>query len=133
MTINDRVRKIRADEGFTLRQFAERIGISDSAVSQIEKGKSGVSDQTIRSICREFGVNETWLRTGFGEPRVSQYREQEMAALFKDLMADRPESFRRALVSALLRFDPNGDEWEILEKIYDSVAKELSPPEDPEK
>ena len=131
--MNERIKQIRELAKLTQTAFGEKIGISQNYVWMIETGQRVPSDRTIRDICREFQVNETWLRTGYGEPRVSQYREQEMAALFKELMADRPESFRRALISALLRFDPDGDEWEILEKIYDSVAKELSPPEDPEK
>ena len=125
MSVNDRVRQIREAGGYTLRKFADRIGISDSGVSQIEKGKSGVSDQTIRSICREFGVNELWLRTGEGDMYAEQSRQQEMSRLVRDLMADSPESFRVALVTTLLRFDPDGPEWEILERIYHSIEKEL--------
>ena len=34
----------------------------------MESGKSNPSDQTVRSICREFNVSEVWLRTGQGEP-----------------------------------------------------------------
>lgn len=127
MSTNDRVRQIRTAGGYTLRQFAEKIGISDSAVSQIEKGKSGVSDQTIRSICREFGVNETWLRTGAGEMKASKSRGEEMAEMVKNLMADSPESFRSALITTLLRFDPNGPEWEVLERIYEGIANARKP------
>lgn len=129
MTINERIRQIRTAGDFTMRQFAERIGISDSAVSQIEKGRTGISEQTIRSICREFGISEEWLRTGEGEMKAPLPREQEMAALVRSLMEDSPESFRSALVTTLLRFDPNGPEWEILERIYDGIAKNRNPGE----
>jgi len=129
MTINERIRQIRTAGDFTMRQFAERIGISDSAVSQIEKGRTGISEQTIRSICREFGISEEWLRTGEGEMKAPLSREQEMAALVRSLMEDSPESFRSALVTTLLRFDPNGPEWEILERIYDGIAKNRNPGE----
>lgn len=122
MTIGERIRQIRTAGGCTLKQFADRIGISDSAVSQIENGRSGISDQTIRSVCREFGINETWLRTGEGEMKASVSREQEMAALVASLMSDKPESLRSALITTLLRFDPNGDEWKVLERIYENVS-----------
>lgn len=127
MKINDRIRQIRTSGCLTLRQFAERIGISDSAVSQIEKGRTGMSEQTIRSVCREFGVNEVWLRTGAGEMYAAKSREEEMAELVRNLMSDSPESFRSALITTLLRFDPSGPEWEILENIYESVVKIKSP------
>ena len=127
MLIGARIREIRNSAGLTLRQFAARLGISDSAVSQMENGRSGVSDQTIRSICREFRINELWLREGVGEMTASKDRQQEMAELVASLMADSPESFRSALVTTLLRFDPHGPEWEILERIYDSIAQQRNP------
>ena len=123
MTINDRVRQVRSSYGLTLKQFSDRIGISDSAVSQIEKSRTGISDQTVRSICREFRINELWLREGIGEMTASKDRQQEMAELVASLLADSPESFRSALVTTLLRFDPSGQEWEILERIYDEIAQ----------
>ena len=50
-----------------MEDFGAVIGMGKSAVSRIENGVNGTTDQTIRSICREFGVNEHWLRTGDGE------------------------------------------------------------------
>lgn len=65
--MNKRIKLVRKNEGLTLEKFGERIGITASACSTIESGKTNPSDQTIRSICREFNVSETWLRTGEGE------------------------------------------------------------------
>ena len=48
-----------------------------------------------------------------------------MAALIRQLMADRPESFRSALITTLLRFDPDGPEWALLENIYKKVSAEI--------
>ena len=64
MTIGERIRQIRKENGLTLDRFGERIGLRQSIVSMMEKGKSKATDQTIRSICREFGVREAWLRHG---------------------------------------------------------------------
>ena len=65
--LNERIKTVRKNEGLTLEKFGERIGITASSCSTIENGKTNPSDQTIRSICREFNVSETWLRTGEGE------------------------------------------------------------------
>ena len=65
--MNERIKMVRKNEGLTLEKFGERIGITASSCSTIENGKTNPSDQTIRSICREFNVSETWLRTGEGE------------------------------------------------------------------
>lgn len=67
MSINERVKEIRNKNHLSQKEFGRRICISDAAVSQIETGKSGISNQTILSICREFNVNEEWLRDGVGQ------------------------------------------------------------------
>lgn len=65
--MNERIKLVRKNEGLTLEKFGERIGITAPSCSNIENGKKNPSGQTIRSICREFDVSETWLRTGEGE------------------------------------------------------------------
>lgn len=125
-TIGERVRAIRKSNKLTVVAFGERIGITNPSVSNIENGKTNPSDQTIRSICREFGVNELWLRYGEegGEMYQQKSREEELGALLKSVLADRPEAFRSRLLTALLRFDPDGAEWQVLERIYESIAEE---------
>ena len=124
--MNNRIRAVRKDAKISQEEFSKQLQLSRQYVAVLETGERAPSDRTIRDICREFGVNETWLRTGAGDMYAARSRQQEMAELVKSLMADRPESFRSALVTALLRFDPDGPEWEILERIYDSIAKEAS-------
>ena len=126
-TIGRRIRQLRkSDLNLTMEKFGERIGITTASLSNIENGKTNPSDQTIRSICREFGVNEMWLRYGDdgGPMYQTRSREEELGTYLKSMLADRPEAFRTRLLTALLRFDPDGPEWQVLEKIYDSVAAE---------
>ena len=66
--MNERIKYIRKDQGLTLEKFGERLGVTKTAISNIEKGKRNISEQLLLSICREYHVNETWLRTGAGEP-----------------------------------------------------------------
>ena len=128
--MNSRLKMVRSSLGMTQETFATR-----NFIAQLEIGAKKASDRTIRDICQKFGVSETWLRTGAGEMTAPKSRQQEMAELTRSLMEDSPESFRSALVTALLRFDPNGPEWAILERIYDSIAREAEqskPKEEPE-
>ena len=62
----DRFRKLRKTLDLTQKAFGERIGMKQNSIALIEMGRN-TSDQTIISICREFNVNEEWLRTGEGE------------------------------------------------------------------
>lgn len=123
--MHNRIRQVRMNANLSQTEFAERINLSKNFISLVENGGREPSDRTIRDICREFGVNETWLRTGVGDPFLPSVREQEIAALTKTLMSDRPESFRSRLVTALLKFPPDAPEWEALERIYDSIEAEL--------
>ena len=65
--MNERVKELRKTLGLTLDKFGERLGVTKQTVSRIENGINNVTDQMFKSICREFNVNENWLRTGEGE------------------------------------------------------------------
>lgn len=66
MTLGERIRKLRKAYDLTQREFGERINLKSNSIALIEGGRN-TSDQTISAICREFNVNEDWLRTGEGE------------------------------------------------------------------
>lgn len=65
--MNERIKLLRKTLGLSGEKFGEKLGIKRSAVSDIERGRNNVSNQNIKSICREYNVNEDWLRTGNGE------------------------------------------------------------------
>ena len=67
MSIGKRIRQIRKERNLTMEAFGKQIGVTRNSISMIESEKNNPSDQTIRSICREFNVSEDWLRTGAGE------------------------------------------------------------------
>jgi transcriptional regulator with XRE-family HTH domain len=66
MTQGERVKVIRTEKKMTMEQFGEKLGVQKSAISKIEKDKVNLTEQMFLLICREFGVNEVWLRTGEG-------------------------------------------------------------------
>ena len=41
--------------------------MSGGAISLLEKGKRNVTEQVVKSICREYSVDYMWLTTGDGE------------------------------------------------------------------
>jgi transcriptional regulator with XRE-family HTH domain len=65
--MNTRLKKLRRALDLTQAAFAERIGMKQNTIATYEMARSVPSDQAIRSICREFNVNEEWLRNGTGE------------------------------------------------------------------
>ena len=64
--IGERIKELRKALSLTQTAFGERIGLKQNSVALIEAGRA-TSDQTIFAICREFRVNEEWLRTGAGD------------------------------------------------------------------
>lgn len=66
MDIAQRLVAIREALGVNQKNFAAKINRSQSTYCEYEKGKN-VPERTIADICREFYVNEEWLRTGEGE------------------------------------------------------------------
>lgn len=129
--MQNRIKEIRKALGLNQAEFAEKIGMVPSAISNYEAGTRVPSDAIIKSICREYGVNETWLRTGAGDMRRSRSREAELGELIRSRLIDRPEIFQAALVTTLLRFDPDGPELAILENILRQLVEETKKDREP--
>lgn len=122
--MKERIKAVRSDAKMTQAAFAETVHVTRNYIAQIEMGVMTPGDNLIRTICDKFGIREEWLRDGIEPMYAPTGREEEMARLVKRLMADKPDSFQSALVTTLLRFDPDGPEWDILERIYNSIAAE---------
>jgi transcriptional regulator with XRE-family HTH domain len=122
MTIGERVKAIRTSPqiSLSLEKFGARLGVQRSAMSKIENGHVALTDQMVYSICREFGVNEEWLRTGEGPQFIEITRAEQIQQMVDDIMRDHPEAFRRRFVTALAGLDDHG--WIALEKFIDSIT-----------
>lgn len=87
MTINERVKEVRKYLGLTLEKFGQPLGLKKSGLSLIENGINNVSEQLIKSICREYSVDENWLRTGNGDKMFSLELDED-AMLVESLLND---------------------------------------------
>lgn len=86
MTQSERVKKVRKSKEMTMEKFGERLGVTRTAISNIEKGYRGLTEQMLKAICREFNVNEEWLRTGDGDMPQKLSEEEEIADLVSDVL-----------------------------------------------
>ena len=103
MTLGERIKKVRKASDLTQQKFADRLGMKQNTVATYEMGRTNPSDPAIKSICREFNVNETWLRTGEGEMFV-KYPNTALEALAVDFYLD---AFDEALVDEYIHLTPN--------------------------
>lgn len=93
--MQQRIKEIRKESGLTQAEFGERIGVKGNTVTGYETGIRSPSDAIIVSICREFGVNEEWLRTGSGEMFPPKTRGQEIGEIVKAAAQRDPEEAQR--------------------------------------
>ena len=120
--INERIGKCIEALGIKKTHFANRLNVSQAFISQLTKGASSPSDRTIADICREFNVNEIWLRTGEGEMFTQMSRTDEISAFVGSILTGEPD-FRQKFISVLARMTP--DEWQLLEKKVLELSEEI--------
>lgn len=117
-----RIKAIRASQNMTQQDFADRIGVSRGGLANYEVDRNEPIDAVIMAICREFGVNEDWLRSGEGEMLQPVDRNEEIAAFMGDVMRGETPDFRRRLIAVLAKLDAS--EWALLEKMAQKLAEE---------
>lgn len=100
--MNDRISALITALGIKKVDFAKRLNISQSFVSDMCSGKSKPSDRTIVDICRKFNVNEKWLRTG-KEEMFDQRENATIERLCTELHASELEA---GILRAYFRIDP---------------------------
>lgn len=120
-TINERIAWVISKSGLTKTAFAEKLNVSQSFISKLAIGISTPSDRTISDICREFNINEIWLRTGEGEPAAHLDREEEIAAWIGKVLAGN-DDFKKDFVSVLSRLDENA--WAALAQFSEQLLEQ---------
>ena len=99
----------------TQQEFADRIGIKRNTIANYETGRNDPVDSVVSLICREFNVNENWLRTGEGDMFIERSRDEQIASFVGSLQANADDSFKKRFISMLSALDDA--EWEVLEKM----------------
>lgn len=102
--IGERIKEIRQDNCLTQEAFGKRIGSARNTIANYEIGKREPSNAILTLICKEFTINEEWLRTGSGDKTKKLSREEELAALTADLFND-DKSLKSRLIFALAKLD----------------------------
>lgn len=121
--MKNRISQIRKNNNMTQEAFAKKLNLSKNFVWMLEKGERVASDRTIADICREFNVNEKWLRTGDGEQTTKLTRNQEIAKFANDIMELPDKNIKKRLINALSKFDER--DWKALEKLLDCLNDDM--------
>lgn len=108
MTQGERLRAIRKELNLTLEKFGDKLGVQRSAISKIELGDRSLTDQMIKSICREFNVSYDYLVDGTGDmfsdlpdtildELCAQYELDDIDKKIMEIYLELPPEARQAL------------------------------------
>ena len=99
--LKDRIKAVRKALGLNQAAFGERVGVKGNTIGNYEIGLRNPSDAVIFSICREFNINENWLREGKGEMFLD-FSEDEFSKAAASLSND---AFVRGLIIEYWKLD----------------------------
>lgn len=99
--MKDRIRLLRKELGLNQTDFGERIGVKQAAIAGYESGIRTPLDAVVTSICREFDVNEDWLRNGTGEMFKKKLPEDEVASYVEELLEDDGNPFFEIIIGMM--------------------------------
>ena len=121
--MHERIKELINSLGIKKVEFSQRLNLSQPFVSELCSGAKSPSDRTILDICREFNVNEEWLRYGTGEMFLRRSRSEEISAFLGDVMAAEPDDIRVRLVNVMAHL--TADDWAFLAKRAREIKAQL--------
>lgn len=75
MSISDRLTAVRKSLGFNQIPFAKKIGASQSAYANYERGATVIPLTLAAEICRDYSISADWLLLGKGAMKTSNLNQ----------------------------------------------------------
>lgn len=126
LTLESRLKAIRKSLGITQSAFGQALGLKQNTIATYEMGRTSPSDRTLSDICRVYGVDELWLRTGAGDMFRQMSRGEEIASFMGDVLGSPETDFRQRLIAALSQLSP--EEWRMLENVTNKLLDGVRDP-----
>lgn len=118
--MKDRIKELRKRLGLDQTEFGSRIGIKQGSVSAYEKGIRIPLDSVILSICKEFSVNEEWLRTGNGEMFEELTEQQKIMKHTASLLKNTDSVVADAIKNLIVTYEQLDD---VSKRVLESIIK----------
>lgn len=109
MTQGERIKELRKYLQLTLEKFGEKLGVGKTAISKIENNERGVTEQMVKAICREFDVNEDWLRTGEGNMFIELSEQEKVMKYTGLLLKDEDSAVANAIQALIVTYEQLDD------------------------
>lgn len=120
--MHNRIREVRKSLNMTQTDFGAKIGVRGNTVTGYETGQRVPSDAVIVSICREFHVDEHWLRTGDGKMFTATTRDEEIMDFVGRATIGAGDDFKRRFLLALARLPE--ERWADIEDFARQITAE---------
>lgn len=120
--MNERIKAVRLALGISQEEFGKRLGVTRGAITNIELNKVEPKPLFVDLICREFNVNEDWLKNGAEPMFLQRNRNEELSAFFGDLLNGEPD-FKHRLISVMSRLSV--DQWQMLADMANMLVEEM--------
>lgn len=101
--MKERLKELRKSLDLTQQEFADRLNIKRGAVANYEIGRNEPIDAVVSFICKEFRVNEEWLRTGQGEMFKRNPMKDEVGYYIEELLEDDKDNPFYDMIIELIR------------------------------
>ena len=129
--MNNRIKEIRKSLNMTQTEFAEATGKTRDSISNLELGRVAPDKTFIELVCRKFGVDEVWLRTGEGKPFSEAPDEDAIVAALSQAMGSSPSTAKIRLIRAIAKMPESY--FPAIEQMLTALAGELPPSQQPPK
>lgn len=127
-TIGERIAQVIEEAKVKKVQFAEKIGVDQSYISQLVSGKRMPSDRTIRDICNAYNVREQWLKDGIEPMRPDDAFGQELSNIWAEIeKAD--DTLVKAIVTSYWKLEEK--DKAAVRKLVDRFVEEMSKKKNP--
>lgn len=121
--MNKRIKQLRKELHLSQADFGSKVGVKGNTIGNYEVGLRNPSDAVIFSICREFNVNEEWLRNGTGEMFNSLSQDEELAYIVGHALPNADVFVKNTFVAlGRLSQEFTADDWKVIKRFVDALA-----------
>lgn len=123
LILNIRLKNLRETLNLNQTEFGEKIGVKQATIAGYETGRRLPLEPIISSICREFKVNEIWLRTGEGEMFTEETKDEQLSYFFGQILASDDSSIIKTIMLGFAKLSP--EQRDILEDLLKTMFPHL--------
>lgn len=121
--MNERIKQLRQEFHLSQDAFGKRLGVTGAAISRMEAGERAITEQMLLAICREFNVNEEWLRNGTGEMFNTMSQDEELAYIVGHTLPNADAQLKQTLIAlGKLSQEFTPDDWKVIRKFVNALA-----------